>query len=52
MYALRLYLHVFHGEPAPFVLEHFEEGHAPATEDGRRRALAMPATATVRGRSR
>jgi len=33
MYALRLYLHVFHGEPAPFVLEHFEEGHATAPAD-------------------
>jgi NADH-quinone oxidoreductase subunit L len=33
MYALRLYLHVFHGEPAPFVLEHFEEGHAAAPPD-------------------
>jgi len=33
MYALRLYLHVFHGEPAPLVLEHFEEGHAPAPAD-------------------
>jgi len=28
MYALRLWLHVFKGEPSPFVLEHFEESHA------------------------
>ena len=30
MYALRLYLLVFRGEPSPFVLEHTGDGRAPA----------------------